>query len=67
MSVCVIILRGGVMIAVVMEIFGGCQCMLIQGNPEQTKGARSTIINALIGLAISISAVAIVNLIGKNL
>lgn len=62
-----IILRVGGMIAVVMVIFGGFQFMLSQGNPEQTKGARSTIINALIGLAISISAVAIVNLIGKNL
>lgn len=55
------------MVAVGFIIFGGFQYMLSQGEPERTKGARSTILNALIGLAISLSAVAIVNLIGRNL
>lgn len=62
-----IILRVGGLIAVGFIIFGGFKFILSQGNPDQTKGARSTIINALIGLAITISSVAIVNLIGKNL
>ena len=62
-----IVLRVGGIVAVVFIIWGGFQFMISQGNPDQTKGARSTIINALIGLAISISSVAIVNLIGKNL
>lgn len=62
-----ILLRVGGMVAVGFIIFGGFQYMLSQGEPERTKGARSTILNALIGLAISLSAVAIVNLIGRNL
>lgn len=62
-----ILLRVGGLIAVVMIIYGGVLYMLSQGEPERTKGARTTIINALVGLAISLSAVAIVNLIGRNL
>lgn len=38
-----------------------------QGNPEGTKSAQDTIINALLGLAISLTAVAIVSFIGNKL
>ncbi len=62
-----IILRVGGMVAVFFVIYGGFQYILSQGEPENTKGARSTIINALIGFAIAVSATAIVNLIGRNL
>ena len=62
-----IALRIGGMVAVVFVIYGGFQFILSQGEPEKHKGARSTIINALIGLAITISATAIVNLIGRNI
>lgn len=61
-----ILLRVGGMLAVAMVIYGGIQYMISQGEPDKTKGARTTIINAIIGLVISMSAVAIVNLIGKN-
>jgi hypothetical protein len=62
-----IILRIGGLAAVGFVIFGGYQYLLSQGEPESTKGAKSTILNAVIGLAIMMSAVAIVNLIGRNI
>ncbi len=62
-----IILRIGGLAAVGFIIFGGYQYLLSQGEPEGTKGAKSTILNAIIGLAIMMSAVAIVNLIGRNI
>lgn len=62
-----IILRVGGLLAVFFVLFGGVQYILSQGEPEKTKGARTTIVNALVGLVITLSAVAIVNVIGKNL
>jgi hypothetical protein len=62
-----IILRIGGLAAVGFIIFGGFQYLISQGEPDRTKGAKSTILNALIGLAITLSATAIVNLIGRNI
>lgn len=62
-----IILRLAGILAVIFTIWGGFQFILSQGEPERSSNARSTIINALIGLAIAVSSVAIVNLIGRNL
>ncbi len=62
-----IILRIAGIAAVIFVIYGGFQYILSQGEPDRLKGARSTIVNALIGLAIAVSATAIVNLIGKNI
>lgn len=62
-----IILRIGGLAAVGFIIFGGFQYIISQGEPERTKGAKSTILNAVIGLAVTISATAIVNLIGRNI
>lgn len=62
-----IILRIAGIIAVIFVVYGGIQYTLSQGEPDRTKGARTTIINALVGLAIAISATAIVNLIGNNI
>lgn len=62
-----IILRIGGIASVGFVIFGGFQYMLSQGEPERTKGAKSTILNAMIGLFITLSSTAIVNLIGRNL
>lgn len=54
-------------VAVVMVVWGGITYILSQGEPEATKNARNTIVNAFIGLSIALSATAIVNLIGNNL
>lgn len=62
-----ILLRAGGLLAVAMILYGGIQYIISQGEPDKTKGARTTILNAIIGLVITMSAVAIVNLIGKNI
>lgn len=62
-----IILRVGSLVAVGFIIYGGFQFILAQGEPDRIKGARSTIINSLIGLVITILATAVVNLVANNI
>jgi len=62
-----IILRFAGILAIIFVIWSGVQYQLSQGEPDRVKSARSVLINALIGLAIAVSATAIVNLIGHNL
>lgn len=62
-----IILRIAGLAAVGFIIFGGFQYLISQGEPDRTKGAKSTILNAVIGLAITLSATAIVSIIGNNI
>jgi len=50
-------------IAVGFILYGGFQFMISQGSPDGSTKARKTILNAVIGLVISIASVAIVNLI----
>jgi hypothetical protein len=58
-----LLIVGGI-VAVVFVIVGGVQYITSQGEPENTKHARGTIINALIGLAITIVAASLVNWLG---
>ena len=53
-----ILLRVGALMAVGFIIYGGIQYLTSQGEPEKTSKARGTIINSLIGLAISITSAA---------
>ena len=50
-------------IAVIMIVFGGIQYTTSNGNPASAQKAKQTITYAAIGLAISVFAVAIVNLV----
>lgn len=50
-------------IAVFFILLGGFQFLTGGSNPSQIEKARKTILNAVIGLVISIGAVAIVNLV----
>ncbi len=50
-------------IAVIMIVIGGIQYTTSNGNPGQAQKAKQTITYAAIGLAISVFAVAIVNLV----
>lgn len=61
------LLRIAALVAVVFVIIGGVKYLTSQGEPAQTKQALSSIINALIGLAIAIIAAAVVSYIGKKL
>jgi len=61
-----LLIIGGI-VAVAFVMFGGIQYITSQGEPENTKHARATIINALIGLTITIIAASLVNYIGIKL
>lgn len=61
-----IILRITGLVAVVFVIYGGFQYLTSTGEPDKAKNARTTIINALVGMMIAIFATAIVNLVGRN-
>jgi hypothetical protein len=62
-----IILRVGSLVAVGFVIYGGFQYIISQGSPDSIKNARTTIINALVGMVITIFASAIVSLIGNSI
>lgn len=62
-----IILRVGTLVAIGFVIFGGFTFITSDGQPDKAKSARWTIYNALIGLAITVSGVGIVNLLGNTL
>ena len=55
-----ILLRIAGIVAIVLVIYGGIQYTTSQGEPDKTTKARSTIINALTGLAIAILAASLV-------
>lgn len=55
------------LLAVVFVIYGGFQYLTSTGEPDKAKGARTTIINALVGMAIAMFATVIVNLVGRNI
>lgn len=58
-----ILLRVGALIAIGFVVYGGVTYTLSQGSPDKTKQALKTIISALVGLVISIVAVALVTFV----
>lgn len=62
-----ILLRIAAMAAVIIIIYAGVQYVTSQDSPETTKQARSTIINALIGLALAVMAAVIIEFIAKGI
>lgn len=61
------LLRISVLVAIGFVVYGGIRYITSQGEPENTKAARGTIINALIGMAIAIIATVVVSFIGHQL
>jgi hypothetical protein len=61
-----IMLRIGALAAVGLVIYGGIQFITAQGEPDKATKARQTIINALIGLVISIAAATIVTFVAGS-
>lgn len=55
------------MVAIVFIIWGGFTYITSLGEPDKIVEARKTIVNALIGAAIAVMAVAIVSYVGKVL
>jgi hypothetical protein len=62
-SVLEILLRLATLIAIGFVVYGGVTFVLSQGEADKTKQARQTIINALVGLVVSIAAASIVGFI----
>jgi hypothetical protein len=54
-------------IAVAMVIFGGIKYVISTGDPTKATAARQTIQNALIGLLLGLSALAIVNFVSGRI
>ena len=58
-----LLLRLSALIAVGFIVFGGVTYTISQGQPDKTKEALRTIINALVGLAIAVVATAFVSFV----
>lgn len=67
MAIIDILMRVGGMVAFGFIVYSGFRFVMSAGNPDQEKAARETAINALIGMVITIFAVAIVSYIGRRL
>lgn len=61
------LLRIAGLVAVGYVIYGGVRYISSQGNPEGVAAAQRTVLNALIGLAIAIVAIAFVSFLGNSL
>ena len=62
-----IVLRLAGLVAVTFVVYGGIKFITSQGDPEGSKKARQTIINALIGLVIALFATTLVAFVGTRL
>jgi hypothetical protein len=62
-----ILLRVAGIVAIVFVIYGGVELIISQGNPEKAGKGRGTIINALIGLGITVVATVFVSFVGRSL
>jgi hypothetical protein len=62
-----ILVRVAGFVAVIFVIYGGVRYITSSGEPENTKAARETIINALIGVIIALIAVPVVSYVGNSL
>lgn len=61
------LLRIAGLAALIFVLYGAVRYIASQGNPEETAKAQSTIINALIGLAIATVAVGVVSFLGNKI
>jgi hypothetical protein len=67
LAVIEIMLRVGGLVAVAFVIYGGFRYITSQGEPDNTKSARQTITNAIIGLVITLVATATVAFFARTL
>lgn len=58
-----ILLRIAAIIAIFVVIYGGIEFITSGGEPEKAASARSTVINALIGLVISVTAATLITFV----
>lgn len=60
-----ILIRIASLVAIAFVLYGGIKYITSQGSPEGTKSAQNTILNAVVGLVISVIAAAVVGFLGK--
>lgn len=60
------LLRIAGLLAVIFVIYAGVKFIMSQGSPDEAAKARSTAINALVGLAITMVAIAFVSFLGNQ-
>ncbi|MFO0781967.1 MAG: pilin [Candidatus Saccharimonadales bacterium] len=61
------LLRVAGIVAVIFVIVGAIKYITSSGNPEQTASAQSTILNALVGLAIALVAVGFISFLSSRI
>jgi len=61
------LVRIAALVAVAFVVVGGAKYVTSQGEPEGTKSAKDSIINAMIGLVVAIVAASVVAFIGNQL
>jgi hypothetical protein len=61
------LLRIAGIVAVAFVLYGAFRYTASQGDPEQTGKAQSTIINALIGMAVATVAIAFISFLGDQI
>jgi hypothetical protein len=62
-----ILLHVAGLVAVGFVMYGGVRYSTSQGNPDEAAKAQSTVFNALIGLLLTVVAIALVSFLGKNI
>lgn len=62
-AVAEIMLRVGALVAIGFVVYGGVLYMVSRGEPEKTREARNTVVNAIIGLVIAVASTALVTYI----
>ena len=62
-----ILLRIAALVAVAFIIYGGFSYTTSQGDPDSTSKAKKTLVNALIGLAVAVTAAVTVSFIAKSI
>ena len=58
-----ILLRVAALVAVFFIVYAGVQFIMAQGEPDKTAKARSTILDAVVGLVIAVMAAALVSFV----
>lgn len=66
MAIIEILLRVAAILAVFFVIYAGVSYITSQGDPEATSRAKSTLVNALLGMAVAVIAAAAVQFIAGS-
>lgn len=61
-----ILIRLGVILAIVFVIYGAISLILARGSPEKVNNSRDMIIDALTGLVIGLVAITLITFLGRS-